>query len=242
MNSLRNKVNLQDIMFFSLLIVAILLLTDKSYAFNFWDMVSDFVDKNKGQTVTISTMFINFDMTGRSIISAIKFTAYLAGFALFCGFCLSAIRAGEGKERATVALMKLIASLLLISFVPYLDTLSNSLGFNGASIGLSEACNFKFTACADQMQSLSDYSKAAITGVITLIRLVGLISLFKGITILCEKNQGRPIFLRFCVYTIAGALCYNIIQFAIIVSNTLMPHNKFSSYLLEQYGKEVIKR
>lgn len=211
-------------------------------AADFWQSFSNLFKGSGGSDYTsIATLFINFDKTGRALIAAVKWTAVLTGVTLVILSFMKMIRAADGKEQMSKSVYTMIAGLLLVSFIPTIDILTSTMGMGQASIGLSPACNFKLAGCASELDSLEKYTEAAITGVLTFLRLVGFIAVAKGIFILHQMGNGtgQASFWKAMAFMLGGAACVNIIVVSIAVGNSFVPNSKFSNYMKTHYNAQI---
>lgn len=226
------------LLFFSFLLIIHLLTPDIVYA-AWYDSLLTSV-KSSGSN--IATIFANLDGTGRVFIAIVKFFSVPVGIILVIIGILKFIRASDGKEQVSNGIYAFIAGLLLFSFMPSLDLLSNSIGLNGASVGLEKACNFSFSACENEMTSLSAYSKAGLLGVITFIRLLGAIALFRGIYAIYEaENKQNGAIWKAIGFIFGATLCWNVVAVALLVGNTVAPNSGFVDFIHDQNLVRAIK-
>lgn len=233
---LLNKKHL--LLFFSLLIVVYIMTPDIVYAAWYDSLLSGV--KSSGSN--IATIFANLDGTGRVAIAIVRFFSVPVGIILVIIGILKFIRASDGKEQFSHGVYAFAAGLLLFSFMPSLDLLSNSIGLNGASVGLEKACNFSFNSCENEMESLSAYSKAGLLGVITFIRLLGAIALFRGIYAIYEAgNRQNGAIWKAIGFIFGAVLCWNVVVVALWFGNTVVPNSGFVDFIHEQNLVRAIK-
>ena len=197
----------------------------------------------KSSGSNIATIFANLDGTFRVSIAIVKFFAVVVGLILVILSVVKFVRASDGKEQVSGGIYALIAGVLLFSFMPTLDLLSNTIGLNGASIGLEKACNFSFKACENEMSTLSEYSKAGLLGVITFIRLIGVVALFRGLYAIYEigSNRHNGSVWKAIGFMSGAALCFNVIAIALLAGNTVAPNSGFVDFIHEQELVRAIK-
>lgn len=209
---------------------------------DFWSSISDlFKGGGGGSSSSISTLFINFDKSGRAIIAAIKITAAIVGIILVVYSLIQMVRVSDGKEKVSSSVFSLLAGVALWSFIPAIDMVSNTMGMGNQAIGLAPACEFKVTNCASQINSLEAYTKAAFTGIITFIRLVGFIAIFRGIYVFYEmgKNGGQASWPKAAMFILGGVACVNIIIVAVTLGNTIVPDSEFTDYIKTHYNSVI---
>lgn len=199
----------------------------------------------KGQTSNIATIFANFDGIFRISIGLLKFVAIIVGLTFFVQGGLKLVRASDGKEMASSSLYTLIASVFFISFVPAIDMFSNTMGFNGTTDGLARACEFTFKACVDNNSSLSGYIKAGLTGVISFVRLVGYIAIFRGFYGIYELGGkgggGQNGFWKAVMFMVGGVICVNILPFGLLIAREAAPNSGLVDFLENSDFSLVIK-
>ena len=200
----------------------------------------DLLNKVKSSGSNVATIFANFDMSGRVFIAIIKYLAVIVGIILAIISCVMFVRASDGKEQVSNGFYALFASIFLVSFVPSIDLLSNTMGMSDANVGLAKACTFTFQSCANDINSLSAYAKAGLVGVITFIRVVGYLAFFRGvygIFELAKNRQGGGVW-KSLMFMIGGVACINVITTALLFGNTLAPNSNFVDFIHDQ---ELIK-
>jgi membrane protein len=227
LTNLRSYIKIEYVLF--LLLLFSFQFAEASSLSEWWAKISSGITEN----TTIATIFANFDAAGRSLIALLKLLALIMG-AIICLFALNQfIRVSDGKERTSSAMYMLFAGFLLFSFVPSLDMFSATLGMGKTAIGLSPACEYGFTGCKTANMTLSQYSMAALTGVITLIRFVGYTAAVKGILHLLEvgKNGGMAAAFKALGHFAGGVLCVNVVAVALILANQVAPNSAFTNFI-----------
>lgn len=209
---------------------------------DFWNLLSGIFGGSNSDATTVSSMFINLDKTFRAGIAAVKITSFVIGAFLLINSFVHLIRVSDGKEKLSTALFTMVSGLLFIAFISTIDILSGTLGMGNASVGLSPACNFKVSGCASEINSLEKYTEAAMTGILSFIRLVGFIAVVKGILTLHEmgKTNGQQgsIWKAFG-YMLGGVACVNIIIVVLAFGNTAAPNSKFNEFLVQKYNHQI---
>ena len=111
--------------------------------------------------------------------------------------------------------------------------LSATFGFVGLSSGIQEICDLSTAVitCSGTNTSLDKETKAIQIAIITIIRLVGYISIVKGLLLLNQMGkangggggQGGKSFF----HILGGVICINITFFSLALGNTIAPNSDF---------------
>lgn len=221
---------------FILLVVCSLFLSDSAYANNWLSNIFS-------SPTTISHAMANADSAFRVAIAIVKTLAFSVGFFLCFLSLIKFVRFSDGKEQLSSPLLTLISGIFLVSFVPAIDMLSLTVaGSQGATSGLKMVCKFEFDGCAN-VNDISNYSKAALTGVITFIRLIGFIAVFRGFYMIFEMGKsgggGNKTFFASLMHICGGIACINSILFAIAIANQIAPNSALSNFLQTESSQLV---
>ena len=224
-----------------LIIASVLLfLTNMAHAGTFADWMNNFLGSSSANT--IGSMFANLDSSLRVGIAVIKFFSIAIGLIFVFNAALKLIRFSDGKSEIKESVYALIAGIAMVSFVPVIDILSNTLTVGNQAFGLDKVCDYSFDGCP-QTQSLEEHSKAALVGIVTFIRFLGFIGVAHGISILHSlgKNGGGNKSISSAItFIIGGVLCINAVGAAIIIGNTMAPGSGFVEFFRDsEIGKAI---
>lgn len=234
-------------MIFVLFALYVLVMSNQAHAIDLSAIWSSLTSKT---TTTLGTIFANFDKSGRVAIGLVKYGAFLVSLILLIIAANKFIRHGQGKETISSAVWSLGASIFLFSMMPAVDTFSQTMGIRQAAGGtelsnLVSSCSQLAGVCDDETASkaLEAQMQASLIGLVTFIRLIGFIAVFKGGYALHEMGSqggGRKSFWSALMFVAAGVGCINIIEVALIIGNTFVPNSGYVDFFENGVGKVVL--
>ncbi len=214
------------------IIIFLMFMFNNTYSLDF-NSILDSLKNGSAGGLSIGRMFANFDLAGRAFIIVVRTLAVVLGVFYLFDSAVSFVKASEQKENIFKPIVTLIVSVLLINFGVSVDMLSATFGFVGLSSGIQEICDLSTAVitCSGTNTSLDKETKAIQIAIITIIRLVGYISIVKGLLLLNQMGkangggggQGGKSFF----HILGGVICINITFFALALGNTIAPNSDF---------------
>lgn len=203
--------------------------------------------KDGSNSTTLMTVFGNLDGTFRAAIGLTIMVARIMAIYLAWTALVKLVRVSDKRETQGGLWMTLLSAGLMFSVVQMMDVLSNTLGMGKASEGLDlvngttmvkECSGLIATSCGED--GLWENTKKALTTVISLFRLAGIIAVVRGILALHEigHGKGQATYGKVCVSMIAGAILYNCVPFAVMLTRQFAPGAE--GFFLEGNGRAFI--
>lgn len=226
-------------LFFKYLILSLLfyyVAINNAYAaefkFNWGNLFSNFT----GEKLSITSMMANLNSTWGAIYELTVIIANIGALAFFLMGLHKAVLVSKDKaEIKTVALYLLVAACLF-SLGGITNSVSTQLGIGdaihgGATWGMSDDgsgiqnSEFLSTQVGQAIRSRGGHGAAAFESLISLIRVVGLISIVRGLFILKamgDPRQNNASVFKVALHVFAGAMLMNIVTISQTFVNTVI--------------------
>lgn len=226
------------------------LISQNTYAASFDDILNylkNFMNDGSSATTSLITIFGNLDGTFRVGIAITVMVARIMAIYLAWSAILKLIRVSDNRETLGGVFFTFAASGLLFSVVSMLDLLSNTLGLGSANkaiiegTSMTKACaGIIGASCSSGSDSIWQNTSSALISIISLFRLAGTLAVVKGILALHElgHGKGQATYGKVFVSMIAGAVLYNVVPFAVMVTRQFAPGAE--SFFLDGSGKVFI--
>lgn len=173
---------------------------------------------------TVSSMFANGTATWIAGMKALKIAAYLFGAYLIVGGIMKMPQLADPQARVSpkTPIAMFLVGIALFTLVGIVDMVSTTMAM-GSGAG---------EALLGQVNGGSGTMAAAITGVLTFIRMIGYIAFIRGWLMLNQSAQGKEgMMTRAFTHIGGGIAAINVKTTAYMLAATFAPGLPISSYL-----------
>ncbi len=173
---------------------------------------------------SIGTMFANGTATWVAGIKALKIVSYLFGAYLIVSAIMEMPKLGDGQGKTTPKkpIIMFIIGIALFTLIGMLDVVSTTMSM-GSGAG---------NALLGKVEGGSGTMAAAITGVLTFIRMIGYIAFIRGWLMLNASAQGKDgVMGKSLTHIIGGVAAINVKTTAYMLAATFAPGVPIATYL-----------
>lgn len=204
------------------------------FKFNWGNLFSNFT----GEKLSITSMMANLNSTWGAIYKLTVIIAKVGALAFFLIGLHKAVLVSKDKAELKTVVLYLLVAACLFSLGGITNSVSAQLGIGEAIHGTGDVSwgltdqgskiqnsQFLSTQVGQAIQSRGGHGAAAFESLISLIRVVGLISIVRGLFILKamgDPRQNNASTLKVALHVFGGAMLMNIVTVAQYFVNTVI--------------------
>lgn len=173
---------------------------------------------------TVGAMFANGTATWVAAMKALKIAAYLLGAYLIVAGIMKMPQLADPQARVSpkTPISMFLVGIALFSLIGMVDMVTATMAMGGGA----------GNALIDQVNGGSGTMAAAITGVLTFIRMIGYIAFIRGWLMINQSAQGKDGMLtRALTHICGGIAAINVKTTAYMLAATFAPGIPISTYL-----------